>query len=799
MRNFSIVALFFSFIFSVSGQTFVVKDQQNQQTVPFAKIFPEGQSPLLADINGNFSFNSLPSKATIKLNGYYDTTIVIQTISNYTIYLRPVVKELEEIKILPGKNPALRIIDLTVKNRKKNHPFENDNFVSKQYSKFVFDIDETTLKMLQDSSIYRGDDTTLIKAKQFLDRQHLFLIENASCHYFEPPFRQKEIIEAYKISGFSDPAFSTFAREMQSFHFYDNQVEVLGKQYVNPISFGSSNRYLFLLEDSLIQNGDTTFTIFYRPKKGKNFEGLTGRLYINSNGYAIEKVKAEPYLRDSTGIHIQVVQEYKRHAEKWFPQQLHTTIFMQNATLKMGNANAYVVGKGITRIENVQFNVPEVKKQRFNNVEVQTSHGSENVSEKEWEKLRPDSLTVREKNTYTVLDSVVKTSNLGKYVYALKVLTTGKVPLGYINLNLKQLLNFNGYEGYRLGLGLETSEKFIKRWINGGYIAYGFRDKDIKYGGFSEFILGKTGVTRVRGYYEKDVSEMGAVSIWQRTNAFSSDDLRYFFANNFGIGERYGLKFNSVLRANMPISIQAQRQNLNFKNGYSHVPNLDSLTNFEIFSTKFIWTWNIREKANILGNQLIPMGTRFPKIQVELEKGWKIQNLGNLDFWRVHLSLRQQININGFGRLNWQIQGGISSENSPLFCGFFVPATFDKWSIYVPESFQTIAASQFYHQQYGASFISWHFNPIKMKKQWSRPQIGMHYAFGIGKWNNKESQGFAFQSMDKGYHEVGFSLNGLVVMNNAAIGIGVFNRIGYYAESDWKNNIVPKLTIGFKL
>ena len=310
---------FLLFVLFLRSQHYQVVDLFSKEVVPFAKVIPSIDKPLLTDMDGKFQLNVSEQEITIKASTYRDTTLKIYSWSETIIVLRPAYQNIQEVTVLPGENPAERIIKKAIENRKRNHPLENDGFISHQYSKFIFDIDPETRKRLMDSSILKKGDTTLLKMRNFFGKQYLFMIENASRHYFEPPYKEKEIIEAYKVSGFTDPIFSTFAQEMQSFHFYDNQVSVLGKQYINPIAFGSLNRYLFVLEDSTFNAKDTTYTIFYRPRKGKNFEGLTGRLYINTNGFAIEKVTASPYRSDTSGMALEIVQEYAfTENKKWF-------------------------------------------------------------------------------------------------------------------------------------------------------------------------------------------------------------------------------------------------------------------------------------------------------------------------------------------------------------------------------------------------------------------------------------------------------------------------------------------------
>ena len=88
---------------------------------------------------------------------------------------------------------------------------------------------------------------------------------------------------------------STLVSSLQSFSFYDTKFDLFGKTYINPIALGGIKRYIFVLKDTTYVGNDTTFTIYYQPRKDKDFDGLTGNLYINTNGYAIEKVTAAPY------------------------------------------------------------------------------------------------------------------------------------------------------------------------------------------------------------------------------------------------------------------------------------------------------------------------------------------------------------------------------------------------------------------------------------------------------------------------------------------------------------------------
>src|SRR5690606_10191122 len=134
-----------------------------------------------------------------------------------------------------------------------------------------------------------------------------------------------------------------------------NQFEILGKNYINPIALGGTKRYLFILQDTTIRGVDTVFTISFRPRKGKNFEGLKGFLYINTNGFAVEKVVSEP-AEKTDDITVKIVQEYEFLENKyWFPSKLSSEILF--GSLELGSLkNVAIVGKGSTYLEKVKIN-----------------------------------------------------------------------------------------------------------------------------------------------------------------------------------------------------------------------------------------------------------------------------------------------------------------------------------------------------------------------------------------------------------------------------------------------------------
>jgi hypothetical protein len=782
---------------SAYTQNLYLKDSYTSEPISFGKIYPVNENPFFSDIDGKFNLTNVNQRIAVKAISYRDTSLTL-TIDDSVIFLTPSMKSLENVTVKPGVNPAEVIMVKVIENRKKNHPLENDGFISKQYSKYIFDVDQETRKNIFDTVMFPKPDSNIIRARTFLDKQYFFIIESASKHFFEPPYKEKEIIDAYKVSGINDPLFSTFAQEMQSFHFYDNQVEVLGKQYVNPIAFGSLNRYLFVLEDSTFNESDTTYTIYYRPRLNKNFDGLTGRLFINTNGYAIEKVVAEPFNKDTSGIDINIIQEYRfTNNTKWFPYKLSTTIDLKTAMITYGkekNQSGFLQGKGSTYIESVSFNPKELEKERFNNVSIQTTDKANKISDTTWNRLRQNELNSKELKTYHVVDSFAKAENLDKYVFFAKVLATGKIPISYFNIDLKRVFNYNEYEKYRFGLGIETSEKLMRPLLFGAYFGYGTGDKMFKYGGYSTLFLHRKTGTKLNLYIQSDVSEVGSTKPFFSPGLFSNESLRYLFVSNMAMQEKYGATFSTTIRSNMGIQFDVNRHNLNFKNGYQY----NGLSTFNALETSLIWSWNIREKVNLIGNQRVSMGTKYPRLQVQFDKGWIPSDYPEfLSYSRLNFSISQNVTVIGIGKLSWSFKGGIANGNVPLNYFFALQASRQNWSVSVPNSFETVGVNEFYHKKSASVFTRFTFNAIRTKAKWNQPQFGFHYAYGIGEFENKSEHNIEFKSMDKGLHEAGVFLSGIFTSGNSSIGLGSFYRFGYYSNEDWKKNIVPKIVVGF--
>lgn len=794
----SIITVFALFAVLISfGQTIQIKDVESVEPIPFVKIFPDQGKDFFADIDGYFTPPVGCTSVRLHMSMYRDTTI--QLTGQTTIYMRGLESMIEEVVVIPGKNPAERIMELAIENRKVNHPKSELSFKFTSYSKFIFTMNPDAIAAIPDTTA----DTNLLDMKRFFEKQHIMMLENTTDKYFEPPFREKEVITAYKVSGFTDPMFATFASELQTFNFYENNFDLLGNSYINPLAFGGIRRYWFFLEETTVNApGDTTFTIRFHPRRDKNFSGMKGTLYVNSKGYALEKVIAEPAVDSAGTVQAKIVQEYAFiDNKKWFPYKLSTEAKFPGINFG-GAKDSYLIGKGSTYIEDIQLGI-DLKGERFNAATVQTAKDAEKQDSTHWDARRKYRLDNKELETYQTIDSLSKANNLEPKLKALMYLSEGKVPLGPVQIDLLRLVDYKQYEGYRLGLGLETSKKLMKRATIGGYFGYGTRDKEWKYGAYGSVLLLRSHFLTLSGRYQQDIIERGGTAYISAGKTLSLDQ----FTDHFYIANMDRQRLGEVSLT----GFVTPRIQLTAFGNYQRMQFTDSATwsgsTRQIFVNQQVenaevggeLAWTIREKVKYLGDRRVSLGSKWPKIAVKYAQS--IPGLWNnyLEYQRLHVQIDQTVPIRGVGKLTYRAVAAQTWGEAPLYLTHVGQGTGGNWKLTVPNTFETMLPSTFYNDGMAAIFTRFTFKAPKWKVKWTAPQVALHHALGTGYLRNASEHAGNVRSMNKGYYEAGVILNNLLKLNTLGMGIGAFYNYGPYSLPQADKNVTLKIALNIVL
>jgi hypothetical protein len=778
--------------YTVTGK---ITDSKSKEALAFVSIKVNNlNQAYTSDIDGNFAITStIPIKTLLfSYVGYENMKYeILQKYSSLKIELTKKEIQLSELVIFPSENPAHRIIYNVISNRDKNNPEKLNSYSYSAYNKMIFTANSDSLK--KDTTIV---DSNYIKTKAFLEKQHLFMMESVSKKSFLYPDKVNEKLIATKISGFKDPLFAMIVTQMQSFSFYNDYISIMDKNYLNPISKDSPSNYFFLLEDTLYQAKDSVFIISFRPRKNKNFDALKGLLYINTNGWAIQNVIAEPAFEEEGGVGVKIQQKYELvDSVHWFPSQLNSDLIFKNVSLN----NVKLVGEGRTYIKDIVLN-PELKKSAFSNVEVEVVGSGNSQNDSIWKKFRTDSLSEKELRTYAYIDSLGKKAHFDRSIRMMEALMSGKIPVKSLDLDINRLVAFNDYEGFRLGIGLQTSKKISKWWVLGGYFAYGCRDKAFKYGGDAEYFMRNAPDVSFGLAYSDDLIETGSVRFYESNPLIAESSFRKFLLNSFDqtLKKEAFLKFTAFkyfkIKLNFALTNKVSTDDYAYGIVNENVTVLRSDFDFTEFGVGICY--NYKEKFVKSSDYKLSLGSKYPAFYLTYTRGIKGLLIGDFNYNRFDFKTTLPFTLKNIGKPTFTLIAGyidVSLPRGNLYSGL---GSFRPFTIAAPMAFATMRMNEFLSDRYAACFFTHDFGKLLKRNKNFNPALALAYNVGIGSLNNRDvHRNSEFNTMEKGYSEAGIQLNNLLSTGFYGLGIAAYYRIGYYTKPDFKENVAYKFTL----
>lgn len=798
----SILFFFAAVTFSVAQYTIKGKviDINSKVSLPFVNIIDNNNHGCSSDIDGNFTINSSQPITWLKFSyvGYEPFELNVLNQKNVIAKLSPTSYKLSEFVLLPGENPAHQIINKVVANRKIHNPEKSLNFKYESYNKF-FVTGAVDTSLTNHPEKINDLDSNNKKAIDFLEKQHLFLMESVTEKKYLLPDKSYEKIIASRVSGLTNNTFSLLATEIQSFSFYNEMITVMDNSYLNPISVNSTNKYFFLIEDTSFFNNDTVFIISFRPKKGKNFKGLKGLLYINTNGYAIQNVIAEP-AQEEDGFGVKIQQQYERFNESWFPVQLNTTILFKTAQIN----DFKILGIGKSYLKNIDLN-PDLEKKEFGIITTEVANDVTKKDENFWNNYRNDTLTEKEKKTYHIIDSLGKAENFDAKIAGLEALMTGKLAWGFVDLDINRFFRYNDYEGFRIGAGIHTNSKISKIFTMGGYGAFGTKDKTFKYGGDLTTIIDRRNDIELNFSYQKDVVEPGVTQYYGYTTPLISNaSNRNLYLSRMNNNEKIEAQFKFRTLRYLKVLSFVNQEKINVTNDYFFKDKIDNSTtlylqnySFTTFGVEFKYAF--KQKVIQTINHRYTKPTKYPILYTRIEKG--INQLdGEFEYTKVTFKTEKEFLIKNIGKPMFSIEAGYIDGNVPLVkmntsIGTFKPKSF---LIASENVFETMLPYEFFSNQFAKIHFKHNFGSLLFKTNKFAPEIVVLTSAGIGKLNNTENHGgIEFKTMEKGFYESGVVLNNILKLTFTTFGVSVHYRYGAYQFKKSSDNITVKMSLGY--
>jgi hypothetical protein len=774
-----------------------ISDDAASGPLAFVSIGIEGEpmNSAMSDIDGYFSIvpSRYPATLFFSYLGYEKQSIRIESPETglLKVKLHKSSFELREVVIKAGENPAHRIIREAWKRRKQHDAEALDFYTCSTYNKLILTGEKDSLfevKTEVDSKDSRELDS-------LFGQQHLFMIESANKRYRRGDKVKEEVLGS-RVSGFEQASIFMLALKFQPFTLYAPLIELSGKQYVNPISRNSEELYFFSLEDTLFNGLDTTYIIRFHPRKGKVFNALKGSIAIQAPDYALRNVIADPIDEAST-TPMNIRQQYHKLPDgTWFPEQIITTLEFKTVNLP----GQKLIGISKTYISDVDLKT-EIPKRKFDEVELDVIDSESKRDTAFWWEFRIEDLTVVERRTYEMIDSVFKAEKVETKFRGLQYLVQGYIPIRWFNLDLYRLIRFNNHEGFRLGAGGLTNDRFSKHFAIGGYGAYGFRDQVFKYGGEVQVFLHKPSELILKMGYHFDVIESARTDIANARKPTPVEQYRNFQVSRMDTEEKTTASLSFRSMKYLKTDVFGGIKHLSPLYTYSFNGDFSQTPRFTWQETGVSLTYSYKQSFYRNGNIKLPMNTPFPVISVQLLRAEDLAFDGNFSHTRFDVMIEHTKVFRRAGKLSWQVRGGYIDGTVPYAALYNVRSNYRKNTnlpVVSEHTMETFSMNGFASDRYVAFFMQHNLGHFFKIKNFKPSFMLYHNAWwGDTRESNRVSANWlGFENPEVGLFEAGFGFNELFRLNNVGYGVAAFYRYGATSDLDWQNNVYLKLTLG---
>ena len=810
-----------------------VIDSNTKEPLPFATILTDTGFGELTNVEGNFLVKTREPFSAIRISyvGYESKTVKVNPEDKFiSISLSPSVEALNEVLITARENPALQLIRNAIAKKKENNIEKALNsFKFNAYNKILVtahpdsisgSLDSLYTISKQGEKSFLKVDSTNYNFKKEITKQHMYIAEKISEYTFEKGKKKKETVLASRMAGLKQPIYELLGITLQDFSFYNESYAVFGTEYTNPIAKNALKEYNYKILDTVNNGIGESYMIYFKPKEKREFIGLEGVLYLDTNSFALTNVIAE--LKGFLNVKATQSFEYFEQSKIWFPKEMDVVLDKgdsKEAVNLFGGILQFtesqrkdsIVGRNKVNPSDVAFFISKTSNTNIQidiPVEVKNSAATmefdDDVAKQDeefWNTYRTDSLTKRGATTYKKLDSIGEAENVDKYIDLGRNVLKGYYPTKYINIDLGKTLNFNNYEGFRIGVGGITNNNFSSKFKLEAYVAYGTKDNDFKYSlsGFTR--LDKRRNTWLGLGYTSDLKEAAGLNFINKNNDFSIRHPRNFNLEKFYKYQVGTLSLTHDFQPNVESKLDISTGDYEPMFNYAYNLNGNSLSEYKLSTATLAFQFNPGSEYMYAPVGKVQTKEAYPQFTFQIEKSFDGLLDGELDFTRLQLQATHKIERLGKSTTSFVFEGGLAFGDIPVSHLFNASPNYKYSNPWIKRvnfagnhSFETMAFNEFLSDSFAALHIIHAFKPFGDKRSNPRLSLVTRAAFGsIDDMTPHEE--IEFKSLEHGFYESGFRIDS--IWNG--FGFGAFYRYGPYGNEEWSDNLSAKITYKFQL
>ncbi|RXR21267.1 carboxypeptidase-like regulatory domain-containing protein [Flavobacterium amnicola] len=715
------------------------------------------------------------------------------------------------------------IIEKAILSKKLNFP---NNFQLTTYNKLIITANpdfvegniDSIFVMKKGKKVFKEIDSSDCEFKKIISKQHLYQTEKISV-ITQSNLETKEEILSTKMAGFKEPIYEYFSVQLQPFSMYDKKLILVENEYTNPISINGLNIYTYQWLETIERNNRKIHVIQFKPKRISKTDKLEGKLYIDAQKFSI--ASAEYKIRGKINITSSHFFDFNEKLNNWFPKKSTLTIKKGNSkypikilgetiTFDGSDSNLNPLGKKYAsdfleiKSENqysqITFGINGPIKKKH--IAISISEKAINRKEELWYTYFNDSTDVRSKATYVSLDSLIESRKIENKLKIGRKIIKGYYPLGFFDFDLRYLIRYNNYEGFRMGLGGVTNEKFSKFFKVEGYMVYGTKDGAFKGHLSNAFRVNKTSETWLGLSYKDDVSEIANTAFEIDKKPFKIYDPRPLNLSTFYNHETWKGFLETKIIPKTEAALQVTQSFIEPKFDYEYIINNHPSTDFKITAVTTSIQWNPFSKFMQTPNGILETDKNYPKFTFQVSKSIPGLWHNSYDFGKLDFRVDLQKKFNSNHKILFLFESGYAFGNTPLTHLYnHSPNNLTKDKIIqrvtfaAKDSFETMYFNEFFSDKYLYLHMKHQFPKLEISRQ-IKPVLSLVSRYGIGELEHKERhKGLEFKTLEHGFYESGFEMNQIF----KGIGFTAFYRYGPNQLPSFEDNIALKLSIQINL
>ena len=740
MMRFKIVSFFFILSFLSYSQTKVagVVLDTKKQPIPFANVAFKGGEGVQTDENGVFVLKSSKNRTAIAASfiGYLQKEITLQQAetSNLIVILEEEKNQLKEIVVLkkPKKhlskkeNPAFRILQGIWANKKRNGLSLVKAYDYKKYTSIsigLSNLDSVFMKKIlgkaYDSIIH------IVEHDKKIQKYNvpIFLKEINEGVYGNNILKKEKVDKLAERSvgvGQQGFIFDRISNAFAAIDIYQNDIVILNKNFISPISERGYGVYEYVLRDSIVnENNKKEYQIYFFPRQNGDLV-FEGNFKVMDKTFAISAIS----MKVNKGINMNLVRNLS--IEKEFRIE-NDSMYLPDRDFYEGDFTLLTKNddeKGLfVRKNNVfsDYNLnPSHEENFYSQTQVQAVRDEFDKGDAYWNEIKTKDNTLTESRK--IIAELKNNPRIRRITGLINVLATGYINVGH-NLQFGSFYNVianNDIEGLRLRAGFRTFKTIDDLFRAHFYGVYGTKDKRFKYGVEAKYLISQSpriiiGASRIDDNFQFGGNTLNVNDLWAgntNTNLLINRGLNNFISKveknsvmtNFGPSNNFRIV---VSAAHQKITSAAPENIFNIDYGNDPANVQTKLTDFStsvamIYTpNRFVYGFGVEQR---LGRNL------FSTTTLKLSKG--ISGIGGSQFNynKVQFSFEKPINLSNFGILDSYFETGKTFGTVPLPLLSSVPAN-QGYSI-VPKTFILLDYFDMVTDSYVMAHFNHHFNGL---------------------------------------------------------------------------------------